>query len=241
MPSVVGAEVVDLDRVRVLELRDRADLALEARLDLRVARQVRVQRLDGDLALRRPELLLALVDARPCRPRRGGGRPCTCRRGSGRSSGRAPWARRPAASTVPQFGQKRCDSSTDGLARGALHRFGAESSHSSGRGGTPSGVRRPSAPKVSGRSRAVRHGASRASRLARAGALPQARGTGGHGSDQRRFVARSQSSRRVPRAVAGKTTPMRVRSFCVNDGGGVRPASQARARRAAGSRSGRAR
>ena len=62
MPSGGRAEVVDLDRVRVLELRDRADLALEARLDLRVARQVRVQRLDGDLALGRAELLLALVD-----------------------------------------------------------------------------------------------------------------------------------------------------------------------------------
>ena len=46
----------------MLELGDGADLALEARLDLRVARQVRVQRLDGDLALRGPELLLALVD-----------------------------------------------------------------------------------------------------------------------------------------------------------------------------------
>lgn len=41
---------------------------------------------------------------------------------------------------------------------------------------------------------------------------------GGQGSDQRRLVARSDSSRRVPRLVAGKRTPIRVRSFRENDG-----------------------
>ena len=45
-----GPEVVDLDGVRVLKLGDGADLALEARLDLGVARQMGMERLHRDLA-----------------------------------------------------------------------------------------------------------------------------------------------------------------------------------------------
>jgi hypothetical protein len=56
------AEVEELDRVGVLELRHRAALAVEPRHDLRVLGQVRVQRLDGDLAGLGPHLLLAFVD-----------------------------------------------------------------------------------------------------------------------------------------------------------------------------------
>src|SRR5690606_3056972 len=57
-----GTEVVDLDRVRVLELGDRSTLAVKAREHRRLARQVLVQGLDGDLAHRRAHLLLADVD-----------------------------------------------------------------------------------------------------------------------------------------------------------------------------------
>src|SRR5690606_21721471 len=47
------AEVVELDRVRVRELDDRLGLAVEARDELRVLRELGVQRLDRDLASRR--------------------------------------------------------------------------------------------------------------------------------------------------------------------------------------------
>ena len=56
------AEVEDLDRIRVLELRDGAALAVKARDDRGILREVRVQRFDGDLADGRAHLLLADVD-----------------------------------------------------------------------------------------------------------------------------------------------------------------------------------
>jgi hypothetical protein len=132
MPSPVGlAEVVDLDRVRVLELRDGADLALEAREDLRVAREVRVQRLDRDLARLRAELLLALVDGSPCRLRRGADDlVLAAERLADHRVGGLGVAR--LDEHVPQLGQKRCDSSrrsgTWGIAwvaEGSSHNFGA--------------------------------------------------------------------------------------------------------------------
>src|SRR5262249_34923555 len=57
------AEIVELDRVRVLELADDAALAHEARDDLRVLRVLGDDRLDRDLALLGPHLLLGGVDA----------------------------------------------------------------------------------------------------------------------------------------------------------------------------------
>ena len=47
----------------MLKLGDRANLPLEARLDLRVVRKVSVQGLDGHLPLCRAELLFSLVDS----------------------------------------------------------------------------------------------------------------------------------------------------------------------------------
>ena len=62
LPLRRGAEVVDLDRVRVLELGDRRHLALEAGLNGGIARELFVERLDGDLACLGAELLLPFVD-----------------------------------------------------------------------------------------------------------------------------------------------------------------------------------
>ncbi len=56
------AEVVEVDGVRVLQLDHRRRFAVEARHDLRVAAELRVQGLDRDLAGRRSHLLLSGVD-----------------------------------------------------------------------------------------------------------------------------------------------------------------------------------
>src|SRR5690606_26184645 len=60
-PVVGLSEIVDLDRVRVLELRHRAALPMEARKDTWVVGEVSVQGLDRHLAHRRAHLLLRSV------------------------------------------------------------------------------------------------------------------------------------------------------------------------------------
>ena len=56
------AEIVELDRIRVVEIDDRLTLAMEASDELRIVGQLRVQRLDRDLTRRGPHLLLGEVD-----------------------------------------------------------------------------------------------------------------------------------------------------------------------------------
>ena len=174
-------------------------------LDLLVARQVRVQRLDGHLALRRPQRLLALVD---------GAHPALAEEADDlvlaahapdRASGRAPGRSSPGRPSR-SWGRSAClPRSPSGtwdiawLGRPIVAQFGALR-HSSGLDG-----RRPGKDSVGGR----RPGERRRPRPGPGGA------TGGTSDGPWRGpTARA----RVPRFVAGKTTPMRVLSLLENEG-----------------------
>jgi hypothetical protein len=102
-----------------------------------------------------------------------------------------------------------------------LHGWMARSSHSLGPCGMPAWFRRRAGRKRSRRLDPLLEGPLSPSR----GTEASEASCGGHASDHRLSVARSTSSRRRPRSVAGKTTPTRVRSFCVNEGGAPRPPS----------------